>query len=265
MLRSSAGVVLVARADDAGSFLAANRGIEQALAAGVVRNVSVMAPASHFDDAAARLRETQACIGLHLTLTAEWTSHDHRWAPVSGTAVPSLVASDGAFFPTPLELFERGLDLEQALVEARAQLGRARAAGLAVRYLDEHMGVGWVHAPGREHPRLRHLLARWAASEGLVWHDAVAQDLPRAVLALRDDPAAFAAAVAALPPRAYCWVTHPACDDDELRAACTASGGRAHERARDHACVTHPALLRSLTEVGVRLARYDELAALVGG
>ena len=66
-------ISIVTRGDDAGSCVAANRGVEEAARFGVMRNASVMACGPALDDAAERLRRIPGlCIGLHLTLASEW-------------------------------------------------------------------------------------------------------------------------------------------------------------------------------------------------
>ena len=163
----------ILRADDFGAFRAANRAIAASLAAGLVRNVSVMVPTPHWREArelAARFPD--ACFGIHATLNCEWSSH--RWLPVLGDQVPGLVDADGAFTASPGVLNDRGVDLAQVRAEIRAQIRAAREAGVPVAYLDEHMGCGWPHPPGRPGERIIDLLRELCRLEGLV----LAADVP---------------------------------------------------------------------------------------
>jgi hypothetical protein len=265
---------LVLRGDDAGSFLAANRAIAEAFDRGLVRNASVMVPAPHFADAAELFRARPAlCLGLHVTLNAEWESP--RWGPVlPPERVPSLVGEDGRFLPTPMHTFQRGVDLDEAVREVKAQLSMARQHGLAIRYLDEHMAVGWVHPLGNDGVRFRALLRGLAKDEGLVWHGAIA-DLPSAEsLALAPSPGrsgadALAVAREALlaridraPHGTYVLYLHPAHDGDEMRAVSFPggpAGAVAGERAADFALATDPELARALSARSISCIRYDEI------
>ena len=78
---------LVTRADDAGSSLSANRAIRETCVAGMVRNVSLMAPCAHIADAAAQLRDLPGiALGMHVTLNGEWDAP--RWSPLSLARFP---------------------------------------------------------------------------------------------------------------------------------------------------------------------------------
>jgi predicted glycoside hydrolase/deacetylase ChbG (UPF0249 family) len=150
---------LITRADDAGSCESADIAVLESARAGVLKNASIMVPGPTFEHAVSVLRDTDLCFGLHVVLNAEWTTV--RWGPVlPATDVASLVEPDGTFTPTPKHLYDRGFVVEEATAEIRAQLAKARAAGLDIRYVDQHMGVGWIG--------LRHAIAELCAEEGLV-------------------------------------------------------------------------------------------------
>ncbi len=142
---------LINRADDIGSSLIANEAIIDAHKDGMVTATSIMVPAPHFEDAAARLRDCPSLeVGLHATITDEWDSD--RWGPVLPVEeVPSIVYDDGTFFKNCVELWERYGDEktrpsnDEIINELRAQLNKARDAGLTVTYLDAHMGFSWFH------------------------------------------------------------------------------------------------------------------------
>ncbi len=257
--------LLVTRADDFGSFPEANRAILDCLAAGALRNVSVQAPTPWFASGAPALAATTACIGLHLSITCEWDQP--RWGPVSDPAtVASLVDDDGMFFADPMVPFRRGLVLDEVMREAAAQLAAARAAGLAVRYVDEHMGVGWLHGPDggvRLHQRLR----AWARSEGLLYHEDIVptgRDFMARVASPRS-PATIRAALAELPAGPWLLLTHPAEDAGVIAASrlrgSSAIGEVARERALDAALLRDPLFTAALDSGPVRAATYVEAAA----
>jgi chitin disaccharide deacetylase len=204
---------IIVRADDAGLCAGVNRAIAETVRDGIVGNVSVMAPAPAFADAAARLRVLDGvCLGLHVTLTSEWMSP--RWGPVLPPhEVPSLVAADGTFPETTVDLYHQEPVTAEVAREVRAQLGYARTAGLQISYLDEHMGVGWI-------PGLRDQLIEIARAENLVWAGDIAVLAPTAP---GPDPGrTLLDQLHARPAGTYVLITHPGYDDAELR--------RVHER-----------------------------------
>jgi predicted glycoside hydrolase/deacetylase ChbG (UPF0249 family) len=167
-------IQLCTRGDDAGCCVAANRAVEQAAKFGILKNLSVMVPGPAFEDAAARLRDIKnVSLGLHVTLNSEWERV--RWGPVlSAAKVPALVDSSGYFTPTPKHLNDREPPLEQMVAEVRAQLHKARAAGMRIDYIDEHMGVGWVRG-------LRQEIIQLADREGLRFKESLPSDRTVAV------------------------------------------------------------------------------------
>ncbi len=247
---------LLVRADDAGLCDSVNRAIVETVTAGVARNVSVMAPTPAFDSAAALLRTLPGiAVGLHVTLTSEW--HAPRWGPVLPVCrVPSLVDPTGCFLPAPGDLRDRGgPDLGEAVAEIEAQLARARAAGLDVGYLDEHMGVGWL-------PGLRDELAALAGREGLVY----APNLDRLedVDTSGDDPGAgLAEPIRTAGSGTYLFVAHPGLDTPELRAirgvGFDEPGSVARTRDADRRALVSDAVRRICVARDVTLARYTDL------
>lgn len=261
----NSGIRLVTRGDDAGSFRAANLAIAEAFDRGIVRNASVMVPAPHFSHAAELFRARPGlCVGLHVTLNAEW--EEPRWGPVlPARQVSSLVDREGHFFRTPLDLFERSVDLEQAMSEVKAQLSLARQEGLSIRYIDEHMGVGWIHSKASDQVRLRALLRKLADDEGLVWHE-TAPDLPAleqgsASSATVDPSQALLQRIDRAKPGVYVLILHPAHDSEETRGVQFADqppGIMAMERARDFSLATSTELASALDTRGIVRIRYDE-------
>lgn len=251
---TDSSIRFIVRADDAGSCRSANRAVARCLAAGVVRNASVMFAGPSAAEIAEDLRGTPDFdLGLHVTLNAEWS--DVKWGPVAPIdQVRSLVDENGHFLPTPHDLHKRGFSLDEAVVEVAAQLRRARTLGLRVTYLDEHMGVGWVHGLGGR-------LAEFARREGLLVVGGV-PGLPR-------DPGTGGGALESLrrrlsaaPPGACLSVYHPGADAPDMRAFSHAGlepGQVARERDAETRLLCDPALPVMLRDAGVAVCRYSDV------
>ncbi|MDZ7292348.1 MAG: ChbG/HpnK family deacetylase [candidate division KSB1 bacterium] len=132
---------LLIRCDDFGMCHTVNMAIKQVIEAKIPISVSLMFVCPWYQEAVEILREhPEVAVGVHLTLNAEWKNY--RWGPVLGrSAVPSLVDSDGFFFPSRAKLFDNHPKTSEVEKELRAQIERALQTGLRIDYLDYHMGT----------------------------------------------------------------------------------------------------------------------------
>ena len=247
---------LLARADDAGSCRTANVAIMECLEAGLALNVGVMACCPFFEEAAGMLGgRRDVCVGLHTTINAEWD--EVKWGPVlPPEQVPSLVDANGDFHRTPNITHERGGTADEVMAEIEAQLARARAAGLSIAYLDEHMGFGWL--PGvRE--RLDALMQREGLLEGGRGYD----HLPPSPWRFEDRADDLIARLEAAGPGTYLIVAHPGHDTEEMRRlghAGLAPGQVAREREGDTRMLTSHKVLEYCGEHGVAPTRFTDVA-----
>ena len=218
---------LITRGDDAGSACSANLAIREAFERGILRNASVMACAPRVEHAAATLSDLDGlCIGLHVTLTSEWTRP--RWGSVlPPDRVPSLLDADNCFPANGVTLHERGPDLGEMVAEVEAQLARLRELGFRVEYMDQHMGIGWLPGLGEA---LRELCAR----EGLIETCGrfTRHGLPAVEGKSDDFVEQFAARLRVAPPETYVIIGHPAYDDAEMQAFESRSNPPGHVAAR---------------------------------
>ncbi len=122
----------VAHSEDAASF--------DALDQNAVTSASIMIPCPWLTEVAAYAKaHPDADLGLHLTLTSEWSTY--RWGPVaSKNTVPSLLDPSGYLWPDAPEGVH-SLKADDAEREIRAQVERAIAMGIHPTHLDSHMGV----------------------------------------------------------------------------------------------------------------------------
>ena len=132
--------LLIVHADDLGMSHSVNAATIKAFETGLVNSGSIMVPCPWLSEIAAFARANpQADLGLHLTLTSEWTSF--RWGPVSSRdRVSSLLDKDGYFRLTESEAAAQA-DPKQVEMEITAQIERARALGIQPTHLDSHMGT----------------------------------------------------------------------------------------------------------------------------
>jgi chitin disaccharide deacetylase len=222
--------LLVIHADDLGMAHSVNRASFEALERGWVTSASILVPCPWFPEVARFARaHPEADLGVHLALNSEWTTL--RWGPVSARdQVPSLLDPDGYFPLLETAVAERARPAE-AERELRAQIERARAAGIRFTHFDSHMGAlygtaGLLDVYRRLAEEYRVPL-RWARAQeppagGKVPPERILLDRVVAV-----DPgvdpkawrAAYEGLLAPLPPGVYEMVVHLADSDAEMWGA----------------------------------------------
>lgn len=136
--------LLIVNGDDAGMCHAANRATIECLEKGLMRSATIMVPCPWFPEIAAYARQNpDKDFGVHLVHTSEWTRY--RWGPLANRKdVPGLLDPDGYLWRGVQDVY-RHAKPEEALIEARAQIQRALAAGVDVTHLDSHMGTLQLH------------------------------------------------------------------------------------------------------------------------
>lgn len=132
--------VLILHADDVGSSHSANAAAFECLEEGSLTSGSVIVPAAWFREAAAYAREhREADLGVHLTLTSEYSAY--RWRALTDrSAGPGLYDEEGYLWRTVAEAVEH-VSVKEAERELRAQVETAFAAGIDATHLGTHMGT----------------------------------------------------------------------------------------------------------------------------
>jgi predicted glycoside hydrolase/deacetylase ChbG (UPF0249 family) len=129
-------IQLVVQGDDFGMCHAVNEGVARAFQDGVLTQASTMVACPWFNEAAQMGKDLGIPLGIHQTLTCEW---DYlRWTPITSGA--SLRGDDATFHRT-VKAAAEGITTDDAIEELGAQVERFLASGLALTYLDVHMGA----------------------------------------------------------------------------------------------------------------------------
>jgi predicted glycoside hydrolase/deacetylase ChbG (UPF0249 family) len=136
--------LLVVNGDDAGMCHAANLATTECLEKGFMRTSTIMVPCPWFPEIAAYAKgHPDKDFGVHLCHTSEWGKY--RWGPVAPREqVPGLIDPEGYLWREVPDVYAHATP-EQALIEGRAQVRRALAAGIDVTHLDSHMGTLQLH------------------------------------------------------------------------------------------------------------------------
>ena len=256
---------LVIRCDDVGMCHSVNMGIRRFIATGIPFSASVMIACPWYLEAVELLRDQpQVSIGIHLTLNSEW--EHYKWGPVlGGSQVPTLVDERGHFHTTSDDFAAAEVDLREVEQELRAQIERARQAGLQIDYLDYHM------LTAVSTPELRTIVEGLAEEYGLglamyfgersasVW-DVAPESKLDSLLQIVDQ---------VQPGRPNLLVMHLGLEDPELSALVDLNNPSdpyrvARHRYAELEALTSPAFARAIAERGIELVTYRDVIDRLG-
>jgi predicted glycoside hydrolase/deacetylase ChbG (UPF0249 family) len=265
--------LLILHADDLGMAHSVNAASIAALESGAINSASIMVPCPWLPEIAAWARKNpEADLGLHLTLTSEWSGF--RWRPLLGPdRVPSLYDPSGFMYLTE-DVAAQHIDPKEAEAEVRAQIERAIALGIKPTHLDAHMRT--LHMT----PELFAVQLRVAREYGIP--AAISKDLATrpgyaplvgkdtlvingfegagSDLAAGEWPAFYRKVIESLEPGVTQLIVHLAYDDAEMQGATfDHPGWGAAWRQRDFDVVSSPEFRKALKDHGVFLVTWREL------
>lgn len=141
---------LIINADDFGMCRGANLAVMDLFKnpQSALTSSTIMTPCAWAPEACKFAGENpQFAIGVHLTLTSEWSKY--RWAPVNSKNTDSLRDEEG-FMWHESDQVEEHVDIDEVEGEIRAQIERAKKLGLVnPSHLDNHMGSLYGIETGR--------------------------------------------------------------------------------------------------------------------
>lgn len=267
--------LLILHADDVGVSHAENTATINAMEKGCVNSASIMVPCPWFPEIAAYAKaHPDADLGLHITLTSEWTHY--KWGPVTPHAkVPGLVNKWGFFYSTVDSVIQKATPAEVE-EETRNQVKRAIAFGLVPTHLDAHMFTALSHLDflkaylkvGREFnipvfiPREleRRLNADFASfiTEKDVLVDHVVTAFPENFK--NDMKSFYVNSIKTLKPGLTYFIIHTAFDNDEMQAVTVDhTDWGATWRQKDYDFFSSPECARLLKENNIYLVRWKEI------
>lgn len=270
--------LVIVHADDLGMAHSVNAATIKAFETGLVNSGSVMVPCPWLSEIATYARANpQADLGLHLTLTSEWTAF--RWGPVSPRdRVTSLLDKDGYFRLTETEAAAHA-DPKEVELEITAQIERAKALGIQPTHLDSHMGTLYQNKAlfevflrvARKYKLPVRIAKTWFAradflpatlKEDDVYIDRVLDINP--AVAPGDWSNFYADALKNLQPGVTEIVIHLAYDDAEMRGATfNHPDWGAAWRQRDFDFFTSDTFRKALQDNQIKLITWRELAKLM--
>ncbi len=266
--------LLIVHADDLGMAHSINAATIKAFERGLVNSGSIMVPCPWLPEIAGYARShPDADLGLHLTLTSEWTFY--RWGPVSSKdQVSSLLDHNGYLYLTESEAASHA-NPKEAEAEIRAQIERARAFGIKPTHLDSHMGTLYQNKAlfetllrvARDNRLPVRVSKEWFASTNYLSSIFNPNDIAiDRIVTMGSGVQAggwskfYADALKGLQPGVTEMVIHIAYDDDEMRAATIdhPDWGAAW-RQRDLEFFTSDSFRRLLQENHIKLVTWRDI------
>jgi predicted glycoside hydrolase/deacetylase ChbG (UPF0249 family) len=270
--------LIIVHADDLGMAHSVNLATTKAFESGLVNSGSIMVPCPWLSEIAAYARTNpQADLGLHLTLTSEWTQL--RWGPVaSKDRVASLLDPNGYFRLTESDA-AKFADPKEVEVELRAQIERAKSLGIVPTHLDSHMGTLYQNKAlfdvflrvAREYKLPVRVAKAWFTRADFLPESLTANDvfIDRVLdinpsVAPQDWGRFYSDELRKLEPGVTEIVIHLAYDDAEMRGATSdhPNWGAAW-RQRDFDFFTSEAFRKVLQENNIKLITWRDVGKLI--
>lgn len=270
--------LLIVHADDLGMAHSINAASTKALETTLVTSASIMMPCSWVPEIAAYARaHPEVDLGLHLTLTSEWSLY--RWGPLVGKErVPTLFDSAGYLYSLERDAAAH-IDVKEAELEIRAQIARARMLGIQPTHLDSHMGTLY------QNKDLFEMLVRVARENKLpirvskeMFNNAPFMPAVLGAYSLVLDRTIsiepnvtpenwsnfYSESIKNLQPGVTDMIVHLAYEDDEMKAVSAGHPNWGAEwRQRDFNFVTSDGFRKLLNDNGVKLITWREIGRLL--
>ncbi|MBS1531194.1 MAG: polysaccharide deacetylase family protein [Bacteroidetes bacterium] len=273
--------LLIVHADDAGFAHSADSAIMLAYEKGAINSASIMVTCPWFPEIAAFAKKhPEMDWGIHLSLTSEWKNY--KWQGVApSSAIPSLLDKNGYLYDS-VEGFGAHAKVDEAEKEIRAQIEKAKAFGIRISHLDNHMGsilaspelMKMFQRVGKEYklPVLEPVsYIRMVAPKLIPAIDTTGIIVDNFIMAYQVTPADkwknfYNYSIKNLKPGLNELIFHLGFDEDELRAVCTEHPAYGSAwRQQDYDYATSDEFKALLKAEGVYLVTWGEIGKVEYG
>jgi predicted glycoside hydrolase/deacetylase ChbG (UPF0249 family) len=155
---------LLVTSDDFGISHSVNQGILQGFQKGVLQSTNFMAAAPWFPEAVRIAKQHKLPVGVHLTITCEWTNL--KCSPI--TSGKSIRNSLGYFYDN-YEALLQTVDIEELKNEYRAQIQRVIDHGIEPTHVETHMLPGLVYNGMEKYQLFADAVSSVAKEFGLIY------------------------------------------------------------------------------------------------
>jgi chitin disaccharide deacetylase len=132
--------LLIIHADDFGMMHSVDTATMEAFENHWITSASIMVPCPWFPEVARWAKEhPEADLGVHVTLNSDWTGY--RWPPVSSQPAGSNLVDAEGYMPSRATYVTAHAKISDVELEPRAQIDKAKAAGIRVTHIDAHMAT----------------------------------------------------------------------------------------------------------------------------
>jgi chitin disaccharide deacetylase len=258
---------------DIGMMHSINRASFEAIDRKLVTTAAILVPCPWFPEAAEFAKQhPDFDFGLHLALNSEW--RPYRWGPVSAKAAVQSLLDEGGYFPMSEEEVYSKAKPAEVEQEFRAQIEKAKNAGIRVTHVDSHMSAVFgskmlfdAYRRVAEENGLLYLLPRTSAFAKDAPAEAVVID--REIQMRPGVPGKewlnwYERELGKLPPGVYQLVVHLGYDDDEARGATEGRNWGGKWRQTDWDAIRNPEFAKFLREQKFVLVSWGDLAKATG-
>lgn len=278
------GKILVIEAEDLGMAHSINKATFTAFDHGWITSAGVLSPTPWFSEVIRWAHiHPDADLGVAIDLNAEWASY--RWRASSDQSAVSGLNDSAGYLPNNAQYIARHAKPEEVAVEIRAQVDRAKRAGLPITHLDAHGNIVlftpwlfqeyWKVVSEYQLPPVltkEYILRHGAQTSrehvynvGGVDVDISTVPIDRMIemepgVAQKDWLSSYERTLAALPPGTYLLKVHLGYNDEELQAMTVDHPNwGAQWRQNDLDVVSSPEFQKFLKDQGFTLIHWEDL------
>ena len=272
--------LLIIHGDDLAVTHSVNKASFEGFQQGIMNSGSIMMPCPWYEEVREFAEKNpEFCIGLHLTLTAEWKHL--KWRGLADQSGTSGLYDDQDYFYSSVPPVIANATVEEVEKEIRAQIDKAISSGLNPSHLDSHMGTLFAKEEfttllirlGEEYKIPVFLPAQLLAGYPNLKDKLTENSVITNTVIMNNDKLEKEAAfkfydeqISNLPPGLNELIVHLGKDNEELQATCIAHPAfGASWRQHDLDYILSPHLKTLLEDNEIKLVSWKEIQSAIYG